>query len=89
MGMHYLTLMSSEVFKGNITYPNAFSEMPSAAGHTAGPTDGQVTAGQRKRSDASLCIYNYQLFCFPERLTKPPSQTLAPNVSAMATHKEF
>lgn len=37
--MHYLTLMSSEGFKGNITYLNTFSEMPSAAGHTAWPTD--------------------------------------------------
>lgn len=37
--MHYLTLMSSEGFKENITYLSAFSGMPSEAGQTAWPTD--------------------------------------------------
>lgn len=58
MGMHYLILMSSEVFKGNITYLKAFSEMPSVAEWTARPTHRLVTAGRKRRRDAKLCSYN-------------------------------
>lgn len=46
MGMHYLILMSSQVFKGNVTYLNAFSEM---RGWTDGTTNGQASLSRQEQ----------------------------------------
>lgn len=71
--MHYLTLMSSEGFKGNLTYLNAFWDAISVWTHSMTNRQSQ----QAGREGLILkYVVNYQFFHSPERLMKPHTQAL-------------